>query len=138
MHLRQLLLTPPRNAPSSPAALAALSPMLARTALLLATLRTVVRTPQPLFSSSAIQLPARKPDPPVTRTRPRLLRGFGHRWLPPSGCVYGEISPWDHTANRRGCGTSDRCALDGRCPALAGNGKVPPLASAPLKTGKVA
>src|SRR5271166_1565035 len=41
--------------------------------LLLATLRTVVRTPQPLFSSSAIQLPARKPDPPVTRTRPRLL-----------------------------------------------------------------
>src|SRR5208282_5408291 len=77
MHLRQLLLTPPRNAPSSPAALAALSPMLARTALLLATLRTVVRTPQPLFSSSAIQLPARKPDPPVTRTRPRLLEDLG-------------------------------------------------------------
>ena len=76
VHLR-MLLTPPRNAPSSPAALAAMSPMLARTALLLATLRTVVRTPQPLFSSSAIQLPARKPDPPVTRTRPRLLEDLG-------------------------------------------------------------
>jgi len=33
VHLR-MLLTPPRNAPSSPAALAALSPMLARTGLL--------------------------------------------------------------------------------------------------------
>jgi hypothetical protein len=99
VHLR-MLLTPPRNAPSSPAALATLSPVLARTALLLATLRTVVRTPQPLFSSSAIQLPARKPDPPVTRTRPRLLEDFGI-----VGSHFrvrcGDISPWDHTCQSR-------------------------------------
>jgi hypothetical protein len=59
------------------AALAAMWPMLGRTTLLYGTLRTVVRTAQPLFSSSAIQLPARRPDPPVTRTRPRWLEDLG-------------------------------------------------------------
>jgi len=67
-----------------------------------------------------------------------LARGFRHRWLPPSGCVSGDISPWDHTANRGGSGISDRCPAVRPVSSIAREQQSSALASAPLKTGKVA
>ena len=135
VHLR-MLLTPPRNAPSSPAALAAMSTRPARPPC--SWPRSARSSGRPSHCS-AVQRYSYRRGSPTRRSRGRaaLARGFRHRWLPPSGCVCGDISPWDHTANRGGSGirTGARWTAGVQhCPGTAKSA----LASAPLKTGKVA